>query len=441
MSDGYSVSSPCGENTASVPLFTELSDQEKAEYWASLALRHCPGLGARLNSRLLKFFGSALAAFENVKEWPACHIRSACMEALRKGAWRKEAKKEWDAAIKTRILLWTSSSYPQLLRDIPDAPVLLYLRGNHTLLNNPCVAIVGSRKAMPESRKVAFILGSELSKCGITIVSGMAVGIDESAHRGALNELGGSIGVLGTGINLCYPSENSELFAQMTNYGLLVSEFAPNARPQPTNFPIRNRIISGLSLGTVVVEAASKSGSLITAQLACDQNREVFAVPGAVYNTQSQGCQNLIRQGAHPVFGHDDILRELMQLLRDFSLPATGQTYVKKESNSENSKMENIPSNPFLQFDPPLAKSTQNNDTFGKVKKSPLPDLPETVKDHAQNEKSTLILECLKLGVRHIEQLVQDTGLEMNDLNAALIMLELTGHIKRLPGARFEICL
>lgn len=428
---------------AEPPFFSELEDADKAEYWASLALRHCPGLGARSHSKLLKHFGSALLAFDNVAEWDRLGIRRGSVEALRKGAWRKSAREEWEAASRARILLWTSPFYPPLLREISDAPALLYLKGSAALLANPCVAIVGSRRASLESRKIAAQLARKCAESGITIVSGMAMGIDESAHKGSLNEVGRSIGVLGTGIDLCYPTENRELYASMAKNGLLLSEFAPDAKPRPANFPVRNRIISGLSLGTVVVEAAEKSGSLITAHLACEQNREVFAVPGKVYSDKSMGCQNLIRQGAHPVFSHEDILRELSNLLRNFAAFVPVRPEVKSVAGHESlaidkkaPQMERGPSKQsfFTEFE--ANASAPEVPREEKV----LPQLPEAVKEQAQNSQSERIMACLKNGSRHIEQLAQETALDVNSLNSALIMLELTGNIKRLPGARFEIC-
>lgn len=182
---------------------------------------------------------------------------------------------------------------PPLLRAAIDAPLLLYCRGDLALLRAPGFAVVGSRKATRHGRAVAEYMARSLSACGITIVSGMALGIDRVAHEAALARIGRSIGVLGTGIDMLYPLENQAVFDAMERRGLLLSEFAPGTPPQAGNFPIRNRIISGLSLGVLVVEAAHRSGSLITARLALEQNREVYAVPGPALDAHCLGCQDL----------------------------------------------------------------------------------------------------------------------------------------------------
>ena len=424
-----------------VPLFSELSEQEKAEYWATLALRHCAGIGARLHARLNKYFGSSLQAFQNVEDWGACRIPSACREAIKKEGWRKNARKEWDAAKNIRILLWINPLYPQLLRDIPDAPALLYIRGKTSLLGAPCVALVGSRRASNDGKNIASKLAASLSSCGLTVVSGMAVGIDCSAHCGAIANLGSSIGVLGTGINKVYPVENTNLFLKMGKEGLLVSEFSPDMNPQPANFPVRNRIISGLSLGTVVVEAAEKSGSLITAQLACEQNREVFAIPDAVFSARSKGCQNLIRQGAHPVFSHEDILRELMPALRSFDFKNCELPGQEESEGSVSAIQVNCGQNPVLSS---CHRAATDVEISSGVINTELPEPDQTLLDvveaSSNDNSAQMILECLKDKPLDAEALAQKTGLEIGALNSELVMLELKGEICRLAGAIFKIC-
>lgn len=197
------------------------------------------------------------------------------------------------------------------MRQLPDAPALLYCRGDGSLLRAPAFAVVGSRRATAQGKAVAAYMARCLSACGVTIVSGMAQGIDCVAHEAALGRVGRSIGVLGTGIDVRYPACNAGVFAAMEREGLLVSEFPPGAPPLPTNFPVRNRIISGLALGVLVAEAASRSGSLVTARLALEQNREVYAVPGPALDAHCLGSQDLVRQGARPVFNAEDVLRDL----------------------------------------------------------------------------------------------------------------------------------
>lgn len=204
----------------------------------------------------------------------------------------------------------TDPRYPWLLREIPDPPLALYASGEPRCLNLPCVAIVGSRRATPQGRETATFFGRRLAEMGFTVVSGMARGIDGCAHRGAL-ESGASVGVCAHGLDTMYPDAHRALAAAMVVGSALVSEFPIGAEPRRHHFPQRNRIISGMSLGTLVVEAGLKSGSLITASIAAEQNREVFAVPGPISAPQSRGCHDLIRTGAALVESIDDILREI----------------------------------------------------------------------------------------------------------------------------------
>lgn len=203
------------------------------------------------------------------------------------------------------------SEYPSLLRQIPDPPPAIFCRGHRRLLSCPAVAVVGSRRASRYGLAVAERLGRELSSLGITVVSGLARGIDQAAHEGALEAAGSTIAVLGTGIDVEYPRGSRSLRTRISNEGLLLTEFPPDVPPRPAHFPIRNRVISGLSLGVVIVEATDRSGSLITARLAAEQNREVFAVPGSVFGKGSEGPHRLIQYGAKLVHDVDDILDEL----------------------------------------------------------------------------------------------------------------------------------
>lgn len=208
------------------------------------------------------------------------------------------------------LLPITDPRYPWLLREIPDPPLALYASGEPRCLNQPCMAIVGSRNPTPQGRETATFFGRRLAEMGFTVVSGMARGIDGCAHRGALQS-GASVGVCAHGLDTVYPDAHRPLAAAMVDGSVLVSEFPVGIEPRRHHFPQRNRIISGTSLGTLVVEAGLKSGSLITANLAGEQNREVFAVPGAITAPQSRGCHNLIRKGAALVESVDDILREI----------------------------------------------------------------------------------------------------------------------------------
>ena len=258
-----------------------LDGAARAEYWAALALRRTKGLGARSICRLLSCFGSAYTAVHNITRWKEAGIPPARGESLAGNAWRREARPEWEDSqdLDGHILLWTDPRYPALLRNVPDAPALLYARGDISLLQNPCVAIVGSRACSRKNLHLSHDIARDLSLCGITVASGMARGIDHAAYVGAMREKGRSIAVLGAGLDVIYPPRHKDLYHAMGETGLLLSEFPPGSQPEGPHFHIRNRIISGLSLGVLVVEAARHSGSLITARLALDQNRTVYAVP------------------------------------------------------------------------------------------------------------------------------------------------------------------
>ncbi|RBW44005.1 DNA-protecting protein DprA [Psychromonas sp. B3M02] len=212
------------------------------------------------------------------------------------------------------IISYDDPEYPALLKQISSAPLLLFVKGNIKLLNAPQVAIVGSRSCTPYGQEKAHDLAQQLSDSGITVTSGLAIGVDGMAHRGALKRRGSTIAVLGTGLNNIYPKRHFELAQQVSEQGLLISEFWPDTPAYPSNFPRRNRIVSGLSLGTLVIEASLKSGSLITARYANEQNREVFALPGSIDNPQACGCLKLIQQGAKLVLDCNDIINEFPAL-------------------------------------------------------------------------------------------------------------------------------
>ena len=209
------------------------------------------------------------------------------------------------------VLTPDSPFYPKSLKELPDAPIVLYVIGNHSLLNEPQLGVVGSRRPTPNGRRVAREFSEHLSRSGLVITSGMALGIDVAAHQGALGCYGGTIAVLGTGVDQIYPARHRDIYQLIATQGALVSEFPLGTKPFAGNFPRRNRILSGLSLGVLVVEAALESGSLISARLAAEQGREVFAIPGSVLNPLSRGCHKLIREGAVLVESPDDVLIEL----------------------------------------------------------------------------------------------------------------------------------
>ncbi|MDL2317347.1 DNA-processing protein DprA [Desulfovibrio sp. OttesenSCG-928-A18] len=302
--------------------FSQLDPVARQELWAMLALRHAQGLGARRAKRLLEHYGTALAAaeagLESAEAWPRGKlVPRPVAAAFAAGRWRPKARAEWDALRRrpVSLLYWGQDLYPDLLREIPDPPLLLYYQGDISLLHGPAVAVVGARDCTREGIAVAAFFARDLSNAGVTVISGMARGIDRAAHLAGLEGPGSSVAVLGTGIDVLYPRCNADVYRELGGRGLLLSEFAPGVQASGAHFPIRNRLISGLSRGVLVVEAAGRSGSLITARLALEQDRDVFAVPGHTMAAVSEGCRELIRRGAKAVFRADDILLELAPLL------------------------------------------------------------------------------------------------------------------------------
>jgi len=215
------------------------------------------------------------------------------------------------APLRDSVVTLLDDAYPPLLKEIPDPPLVLHFRGDASLLARTSIAVVGSRRASPYGVNAASHLAKQLAGAGVVVVSGLARGIDAAAHHAALDAGGTTIAVLGTGIDVVYPHANARLFRRIEEHGLIVSEFPPGSPPLPIHFPIRNRVISGLTLGTVIVEASARSGSLITARMAAEQNRDVFAVPGSVFAAGSEGTHRLIQFGAKLVHNVNDVLEEL----------------------------------------------------------------------------------------------------------------------------------
>lgn len=253
---------------------------------------------------------------------------------------------EWAQQPGQEVVTWQDRDYPPLLRQISDAPLLLYVRGDLQLLSQPQVAIVGSRNASKAGRLIASDFAEYLADVGLVVTSGLASGIDKAAHEGALKALGAeanqssgtTIAVVATGLDRVYPATNRDLARQIAESGAMISEYPLGTKPLAYHFPQRNRIISGLSLGTLVVEAALKSGSLITARTALEQDREVFAVPGSIHNPQVKGCHQLIRQGAKLVESGEDILEELSSILQpQLTVPQASAASIPASDDSVSS--------------------------------------------------------------------------------------------------------
>lgn len=295
---------------------------------------------------------------------------------------------------KVKVVSVFDREYPENLKEIPDAPVLLYLKGSLPERNHLAVAIVGSRKASIYGLAMAEKFANGLSELGLTIVSGLARGIDSAAHQGALKAQGPTIAVMGCGLSHIYPSENKKLFSDIAATGCVISEFSMDTRPIAHNFPRRNRIISGLSLGVIVVEATMKSGALITSDFALEQGREVFAVPGKADSPNAQGSHHLIKQGAKLAGTIEDILEELKPRIQE----VLGET----------------------------KKNVMNN----RLK----------IKSFKLDEHETSIMNKLPDEPFHIDVLVQDQGISVSDLLSILLQLELKGMVKQLPGKMFVKC-
>ncbi len=279
-----------------------------------------------------------------------------------------------------RVISIEEKEYPAMLRNIDNPPYLLYARGDISLLQADSIAIVGTRTASPYGRKVAYEFGIELAKEGIVTVSGMARGIDTQAHKGALQADGGTIAVLGSGLNVVYPRENHSLYQEICHKGLVISEFTPYTQPKPGNFPSRNRIISGLSYGVLVVEAQERSGALITADFALEQGRDVFAIPGPITSKNSAGANNLIKQGAKLVSSIAEILEEYYDI-------------------------------------------TETNSSDLVQKELPLLD-----------ESEQILLKLLDFEPIHFDEMINNTAFTVGDLSILLLNLEFKGIVKSMPG-------
>jgi len=385
-----------------------MNPERKPEYLACLALRHSPGLGARTWKRILTAYPGVRNAVDHAGEWIDRKLVSPQQgRAFLSGLWREKADQEADAALRRRIgvVLWSDSEYPDILRQIPDPPLLLYVLGDVSLLSSPGLAVVGSRRCSRYGLDAARCISRDMSRAGISIISGFAAGIDRQAHVAGLEEVGSSIAVLGTGLDLVYPAANRDLWDRLSKKGLILTEFSPGTRPDARNFPHRNRIISGLALGVLVIEAAVRSGSLITAAAALEQGREVFALPGPVHMETYAGCHHLIKQGAVLVQTAQDILRELQPLLA---------SEVSSASRQQARQAQPSPARPEL-----LAPGQRWPDLGGD-------DLR--------------LLEALHGRDRvHIDTLCACLDREASEVSRRLLLLELRAIVTRLPGMYYQL--
>ncbi len=357
---------------------------DRTDAWAALAHKALP---ARAMVDLLRAFGGPRAALAASRKALATALPPALVERMVAPVPEAAlaATRAWLDHPDHTLLAWDDPDYPPRLLDLADAPPVLYFTGRRALLAQRALAIVGSRNATPQGIENAAAFAGALSAAGITIVSGLALGIDTAAHRGALDGRGSTIAVIGTGPDIVYPARNRELAHAIAGRGAIVSEFAPGTPARKENFPRRNRLLSGLSLGVLVVEATLSSGSLITARLAGDQGRDVFAIPGSIHSPFSKGPHKLIREGAKLVETANDVLEDL-------GLASQG------------------------------APGTAISDDA---------QAPETG-PHAA------VLRAMGHDPVDLDALIARTSLPAQQLAAALTTLELDGHVAALPGGRWQ---
>ena len=284
-----------------------------------------PGLGCRTFLKILDKSSPEQVFSDSPAALTALGLKTNIIAAIQSFDWNLvETDLSWLAQPNNDVITLLDPLYPPQLKETYDPPPLLFLRGNKHLLSRPQIAIVGSRNPSREGRQIAYEFAYSLAQDGITIASGLALGIDAASHEGALKATGHTVAVAGSGLDRVYPASHKALATEIVTHGVMVSEFPPGTVAKASNFPRRNRIISGLCLGLLVVEAARESGSLITARLALEQNREVFAIPGSINNPLARGCNALIREGATLVETTEDIFKELSQYNQLYSLkPAT----------------------------------------------------------------------------------------------------------------------
>jgi DNA processing protein len=361
------------------------------EVLAWLALTRAPGLSVASLSTALDSLGQAGGLMRAPDHLRVRAGLPAAASAYLRTAAATPSELAWLEEPRHRLLPFTDPLFPPLLRALPDCPIALYVDGDVATLSDPQLAIVGSRNPTPQGRETAFEFAQYLAGVGLTITSGVAEGIDAEAHRGALAAKGGTIGVLGSGADVVYPRGNRELFAAIAAHGALLSEFPLGAAPRREHFPRRNRLIAGLSLGTLVVEAAARSGSLVTARHAGEYGREVFAIPGSIHNPMARGCHQLIRQGAKLTESAPDILTELNFSAFLGTRPAAGATRDGR---------------------PPL--------------------------DAGMDKDHKILLDALGFDPTDLDALVVRTGFKPEALSSMMLILELEGHVQAAPGGRYS---
>ncbi len=360
-----------------------------------------PQIGPRAVTKLLEKFGSAENVFHARRnELESLRLKPESIESILKREFHEKAEEELETVrnLGGDVLILDDGGYPYLLREIADPPITLYVKGDwQACFDAPCVAVVGSRRCSTYGENASEMLSRDLATNGICIVSGLARGIDSAAHRGAIAGKGKTIAVLGTGIDGVYPKENAKLVDEILDAGgAIVSQFPLGTPPLKDNFPYRNRIISGLSLGILLVEASERSGSLITARLAMEQNREVLAVPGNITSKNSFGTNYLIKSGAKLVQQWQDVVSELPQEISAAILPPK----IDEKKTKETKQSEFVPAG--------------------------LDDNERKIWQFLSADEAA-----------HFDTLLEESGLSFGDLNAVLLGLEMRELVRTLPGKHY----
>ncbi len=400
-SDGKKTGPPraTGGRTDAVP---DNQNQEKSDlaYW--LAIHRAPGVGPATFQELLQHFDSPQSVMDaHPGDLAECGLHNKTLKYLKEPDWKGvEQDLAWLEQPDNHILTLNDIDYPPLLREIATAPPTLFVHGQLEALNSMQIAMVGSRNPSSSGRQTSENFARHLARSGFTITSGLALGVDAASHEGALTAGGISIAVTGTGLDRVYPARHRDLAHRIAEQGALISEFPIGTAPLPSHFPRRNRIISGLSLGTLVVEAAQKSGSLITAQHALEQGREVFAIPGSIHNPMAKGCHQLIRQGAKLVETADDILSELM--------PMASANLAFASQNIENRHNEG------------------QNHTIFNAKPELDPEYQQLINSMGYDEVA-------------VDELVNRCQLTPESVSSMLLIMELQGYVTSGPGGLYSL--
>lgn len=378
-----------------------------------LALLNTPSVGPATFFKLREYFPQIMEIYHcSQQELAKRGVNSELAELIAKPNWSAVEKAlAWQAQAENHhILKYSDPAYPALLQEALAYPPILFVQGNLSVLASPQLAMIGSRNPTRTGEEIAHQFAEHLSIHGLTITSGLAMGIDGASHKGALAAKGKTIAVLGTGIDHIYPSRHKSLAIEIVAMGgALVTEFMPGTLPRPENFPRRNRIISGLSLGVLVVEAALQSGSLITARYAVEQNREVFAIPGSIHNPLSKGCHTLIKQGAKLVETADDITDELRGFLVSF---ATAESLLHKR-HVHNTEVDEA--------------NTFNTETT-------LAPLSLKHKLLALDKVDAKLVECVGYEPTAIDTIIERSGMSAESVLARLLLFELQGYVMSVHG-------